>query len=213
MRRPRRSRVTSSTRREGAASPNRRVLRSNSCTRFRGERERLRYESRMSIIAKLCAQRNWRAALDLLKDAVIGREGEPKHLALHAEILIGLHKIERVAELVSQLESCEGRSQRVELLQTRWKALEYFMGEGGELYSAYGFLEKGDLDRARQVASSLVEADASCQAGHFILAIAAHRSGDSGQAAKFETRALKVKATRNAWIATLLKHERTRNEA
>jgi tetratricopeptide (TPR) repeat protein len=167
-------------------------------------RERFRYDSKMQLVDELLRERNWRDALLLFKEAVAGRENEVPHQIKHIEILLGLHRTERLEELLVQLEKTKAEPEVARRLRARFECLVHVLGRGGDLLSAFELQERGDTAKAIQIAGELARTRDDDGVGYLVLAFAHAAAQDAAAATRCSAEA-KRRATRSRlkWVDVL----------
>ncbi len=172
---------------------------------IQSEREKLRYESKMEMVERMCETDNWRAALDMFREAVVGRENEPDHLLKHADILIGLRKLDRAESLIDSLEDCESLESEWQLRRARLACIRHMADAGGDMLSAFELSERGNFEKALVIVDELLEIESKDGPLQF-LAARCHENLDNAERALAHAKAARrcARGKDKSWVKTLV---------
>ncbi|MCA9322023.1 MAG: hypothetical protein KDB53_14875, partial [Planctomycetes bacterium] len=145
-------------------------------------RERLRYETRIEMVELMRRQGNWRAALELVREAIVGREHEPEHIVLQIEILLGLHKLDRASTLIEQLSDCAEHQPIRRRLEARRDCIVQMSARGGDLLAAFELYERHQFERSRAVLDDLLRTRERDPEACMVMALCLRALGEHQQA-------------------------------
>ncbi len=172
------------------------------------EREKLRYESKMELVDRLCADDNWRAALDLFKEAVVGRENEPLHLLKHVDILIGLRKLDRAETMIDSLEDCDSLEREWQVRRARLACIRHMKETGGDLLSAFELAERRNFEKAIVILDELLGADSRSAPLQYLAAKCHQALGSTERTSAHADAASRcAKRASDRWIRVLIDEE------
>ncbi len=171
----------------------------------RSGREKLRYESRMQMVEQALAQRNFRGALTVFREATEGREKEPMHLKTHVRILLGMHKLEKARYVLEELGRCRDVTREHRELGALFSCLEAVSERGGDLYAAWELHERGKNTEASAILDEILAAKPDDGLALFLRARCA---ADDGNSAKAEELVARLQASRTPpWMKVMLSGE------
>lgn len=168
------------------------------------ERERIRYEGRMEVVERMVDQRNWRAALDVFTEAIVGRENESLHLVKHVELLLGLRKLDRAEQVIEQLADCAEEKEQHTSFVAELACIRRMSDLGGDVQSAFDLFDRGEFDRAVDVIDDVLDADDRAAPAQFLAALANAAGGRHERAQAHAAAAMRCGAAEDrAWMSVI----------